>query len=135
MNVSMMDYDGAGEIAQWLRTLDCLSGGPEFDSQHSCCSSEPCVTLVPRDTRPSPGFRAYRRCTSQEDSLIRIKQTYIKRMEQHESYQHTQLKCPVVVVISVRKFVVGHTLVPLKRRISVWFLQCGMVYSNSCPFS
>lgn len=64
-----MWHDGPGEVAQRFRALDALSGGPEFDSQHQCCSSEPCVTLVPRVTRPSPYFWAYQTCILCKDSL------------------------------------------------------------------
>ena len=41
---------GAGEAAQWLRTLAC--GGPRFDSQHPNGGSQLPATPVPGDPTP-----------------------------------------------------------------------------------
>jgi hypothetical protein len=38
------EYFGAGEIAQWVRTPDCSSEGPEFKSQQPHGGSQPSVT-------------------------------------------------------------------------------------------
>jgi hypothetical protein len=36
-------HQGAGEIAQWLRALDCSPRGPEFNSQQPHGGSQPSV--------------------------------------------------------------------------------------------
>jgi hypothetical protein len=37
-------YQGAGEMAQWVRAPDCSSEGPEFKSQQPHGGSQPSVT-------------------------------------------------------------------------------------------
>jgi hypothetical protein len=40
MDFHILNYPGAGEMAQWVRALDCSSKGPEFKSQQPYGSSQ-----------------------------------------------------------------------------------------------
>lgn len=44
---------GAGEVAQWLRTLAACPENPGFNSKNSCGSSQSAVAPVPGDLTPS----------------------------------------------------------------------------------
>lgn len=74
---TVRELNGAGEMTQWLRALVDLSREPEFDSQHPCVSSQPCVTPDPKfqgiRLPGAPGIGMVRIQTHRQDSHMESK--------------------------------------------------------------